>query len=136
MSVWIYKRMAYSDFIILPKKQVAQACGDHRTISLISHLLKLFLKIIHQRIYRIWEERVTYTIWIYEGTRDEVFWLQVLFQRCRDMNCDIVIWTEMINVLMNRRIDDTYLRTIRNLYWKQSATIRATIRSIWKNKAT
>ena len=40
-----------SEFVVLPKKPGAKQCSDYRTISLISHLLKLFLKIIHKRIY-------------------------------------------------------------------------------------
>ena len=40
-----------STFIPLPKKKNAQKCEVHRLISLMSHSLKIFLKIIHQRLY-------------------------------------------------------------------------------------
>ncbi|XP_022196330.1 uncharacterized protein LOC111053719 [Nilaparvata lugens] len=36
-----------SEFVTLPKKASSKTCGDFRTISLMSHLLKIFLKIIH-----------------------------------------------------------------------------------------
>ena len=41
-----------STFIALPKKPNASDCNDHCTISLMGHALKVFLKIIHSRIYR------------------------------------------------------------------------------------
>ena len=46
------------EFITLPKTQGAKQCDEYRTISLLSHLQKLFLKIIHKRIYKICEEQI------------------------------------------------------------------------------
>uniref|UniRef100_A0A8D8Z4U1 Craniofacial development protein 2 n=1 Tax=Cacopsylla melanoneura TaxID=428564 RepID=A0A8D8Z4U1_9HEMI len=136
----IPKDWLISEFIMLPKKQGAKRCGEYRTISLMSHLLKLFLKIIHRRIYRICEERVTDTQFGFMkgvGTRDALFSLQVLFQRCRDMNCNIytcfidyqkafdkIQHQKMMEVLQNTGMDDKDLRIIRNLYWNQAATIK------------
>ena len=40
-----------SEFITLPKKPGPKQCDEYRTISLMSHLLKLFLKIIYKTIY-------------------------------------------------------------------------------------
>lgn len=40
----INKEWLVSEFILLPKKQGAKACGYKRTISLISHMFKLSLK--------------------------------------------------------------------------------------------
>ena len=45
-----------SIFIPLPKKNNARECENHRLISLMSHTLKIFLKIIQQRISRKCEE--------------------------------------------------------------------------------
>ncbi|KAG1698547.1 Transmembrane protein 185-like [Nymphon striatum] len=42
--------MKQSIFITLPKKHKTQNCSEHRTISLMSHVTKLLLKIILQRI--------------------------------------------------------------------------------------
>lgn len=89
---YIPKEWLVSEFIMLPKKQGAKMCSEFRTISLMSHLLKLFLKVIHRRIYKVCEERVANTQFGFMkgvGTRDALFSLQVLFQRCRDMSCDI-----------------------------------------------
>lgn len=38
-----------STFILLPKGKYPKACGDFRTVSLMSHLLKIFLRIIHNK---------------------------------------------------------------------------------------
>lgn len=139
----IPKEWLMSEFLILPKKQGAKACGDYRTISLMSHMLKLFLKIIHRRIYKVCEERVTNTQFGFMkgvGTRDALFCLQVLFQRCRDMNCNIfacfidyekafdrVQHEKMMEVLRNTGMDDKDLRIIRNLYWNQTATVKINV---------
>ena len=39
-----------SIFITLPKKTKAQSCTEYRTVSLMSHITKLLLKVIAQRI--------------------------------------------------------------------------------------
>ena len=129
-----------SEFIVLPKKPGASKCSDFRTISLMSHLLKLFLKIIHRRIYKLCEEQIAPTQFGFRnavGTREALFSIQVLFQRCRDMNYDIyacfidyqkafdrVQHYKMIEVLKNVGIDDKDLRIISNLYWNQTAVVR------------
>lgn len=41
-----------SIFIPLPKKSNPTSCSDYRTISLMSHMLKIFLKVIHNKITR------------------------------------------------------------------------------------
>lgn len=41
-----------STFIALPKKIQVSYCDDFRMISLMSHVLKIFLRIIHIRIYK------------------------------------------------------------------------------------
>lgn len=79
-----------SEFITLPKKASAKICGDFRTISLMNHILKLFLKIIHKRIYRLCEDQIFPNQFEFVnavGTREALFSIQVLFQRCRDVNC-------------------------------------------------
>lgn len=83
-----------SEFITLPKKPGAKNCEDYRTISLMSHLLKLFLKIIHRRIYNICEGHISPNQFGFinaVGTREALFSVQVLFQRSRDVNCDIYV---------------------------------------------
>lgn len=53
-----------STFIARPKKLNAKKLSDYRTISLMSHVLKVFLRILHERIYRKVEEKIGHTIWL------------------------------------------------------------------------
>lgn len=83
-----------SEFIALPKKTGAKRCEEYRTISLMSHLLKLFLKIIHRKIYKTYEAQISKNQFgfVYAvGTREALFAEQVLVQRCRDVNYDAYI---------------------------------------------
>lgn len=129
-----------SEFITLPKKPGAKTCGEYRTISLMSHMLKIFLKIIHRRIYKTCEEQISSTQFGFRnafGTREALFSIQVLFQRCRDVNCEIyacfidyqkafdrVKHQKMVEILKGIGLDDKDLRIIVNLYWNQSASVR------------
>ena len=81
-----------SVFVPLPKKSKAKTCNDHRLISLMSHVLKLFLKIIHARIYSKCEKRMGSTQFGFKsgfGTREALFGIRVLTQRCQDVNLDV-----------------------------------------------
>jgi Reverse transcriptase (RNA-dependent DNA polymerase) len=81
-----------SEFVTLPKKPGAKFCGEYRTISLMSHMLKLFLRIIHNRIYQKCEEQISHNQFGFVnavGTREALFSVQVLFQRCRDVSCNV-----------------------------------------------
>uniref|UniRef100_A0A8D8VC16 Craniofacial development protein 2 n=1 Tax=Cacopsylla melanoneura TaxID=428564 RepID=A0A8D8VC16_9HEMI len=129
-----------SEFIILPKKAGAKKCGDFRTISIMSHLLKIFLKIIHSRIYKKCEEQVSDSQFGFRsavGTREALFAINVLFQRCRDVNCDVFVCFidyqkafdrvqhgKMMEVMQKTGLDAKDLNIIINLYWNQSANIR------------
>lgn len=135
----IPKEWLKSTFIALPKKSSANLCTDYRMISLMSHLLKLFLKIVHRRIFKRCEEQLSPNQFGFRdavGTREALFAVQVLFQRCRDVNCDIyacfidyhkafdsVQHDKLISILEDVGIDDKDLRVITNLYWNQSAHI-------------
>ncbi|XP_039291049.1 uncharacterized protein LOC120352831 [Nilaparvata lugens] len=77
-----------SEFIAIPKKSSAKACGDFQTLSLMSNMLEVFLKVIHKRIYNICEEQISPNQFGFVkavGTREALFGVQVLFQRCRDV---------------------------------------------------
>lgn len=129
-----------STFVTLPKKPSAKTCEEFRTISLMSHTLKIFLKIIHNRIYRKYEDNIGETQFGFRnsmGTREALFTMQVLIQRCRDVSCDVYICfidyakafdrcqhEKMISALQRIGIDDRDIRIITNLYWNQSAQVR------------
>lgn len=129
-----------STFITLPKKSSAKNCEDFRTISLMSQSLKLFLKLIHQRIYKICEEQISCTQFGFRnalGTREALFSIQVLFQRARDVNHDIfacfidyqkafdkVQHDKMMEILESIGLEKQDLRIIANLYWNQTSSVR------------
>lgn len=83
-----------STFVSLPKKINARRCEDHRLISLMSHTLKIFLKIIHQRIYGKYERDISDTQFGFRrglGTREALVATQVLVQNCHDQRKDICL---------------------------------------------
>ena len=129
-----------STFIAIPKKTNARRCEDYRTISLMSHACKIFLKIIHSRIYKKCEELISDTQFGFRnglGTRDALFAMQVLMQRCLDVNVDVytcfvdfekafdqIRHDKLMSILKSLNLDDRDVRIIANLYWNQSANIR------------
>ena len=106
----------------------------------MSNVLKLFLKIIHKRVYGKCEEYISETQFGFRngmGTRDALFCLQVLVQRCMDMGKDVYIafidyekafdrikHHKLIHVLRKVGLDDKDTRIIANMYWHQTANVR------------
>lgn len=79
------KQWLCSTFIPLPNKTNARKCEDHRLISLMSHTLKIFLKIIHQRIYKKCERGISDSQFEFRqglGTREAIVVTQLLAQNC------------------------------------------------------
>ena len=129
-----------STFIPIPKKNGANKCSQYRLISLMSHALKVTLRIIHQRIYRrcdqyVGQEQFGFRLGF--GTREALFGLNVLMQKCRDQSQDVhlcfidyekafdrVRHTEMINILYEQGVNQSDINIIKNLYWEQTASIR------------
>ena len=129
-----------STFIAIPKKTGAADCDDYRMISLMSHVLKVLLRIIHARIAEKCENQVDEMQFGFRssmGTREAIFAVRVLTQRCRDMNQDVyacfidyrkafdtVDHGKMMQTLKNTGVDYGVIRIIRNLYWGQEASIK------------
>ena len=129
-----------SVFVTLPKKTNATNCDDYRMISLMSHVLKTFLRIIHTRIYTKCEREIDPVQFGFRnglGTREALFSLNVLTQRCRDMNVDVyacfvdyrkafdcVSHRKMAEILKNTGVDAEDLCIITNIYWHQTAQVR------------
>ena len=109
-------------------------------ISLISHLLKAFIRIIYNRIYRKCEGQVNDTQFGFRNgvkTREALFSLNVLTQQCRDVNYDVyacfvdyrkafdcVNHEKMVAVLKEAGIDRSDIRIITHLYWAQTAEVK------------
>ena len=129
-----------SEFIPIPKKASAKRCDEYRLISLMSHLLKLFLKIIHSRIFKKCEQDISQSQFGFRegmGTREALFGLNVLFQKCRDQQktvytCfidyekafDRVDHVELLKILESRGLDKNDIAIIKNLYWDQTAVVK------------
>ena len=108
-------------------------------ISLISHLLKIFLRTIHARIRKVCEEELDESQFGFRqgfGTREALLAVNVLFQKCRDQRKDVfacfldyektfdrIKHEEMIEILKDLGINSYDLRIIKNLYWKQTAKV-------------
>ena len=128
-----------STFIPIPKKPKPQTCNDFRLISLTSQLLKMFLKIIHNRIYQKCEENIGTTQFGFRnglGTREALFSLKVLCQKCTEMQTNLYLCfidfekafdkvqhNKLIEVLTKIGIDKKDIRIVKNLYWNQQASI-------------
>lgn len=132
--------MLTSTFICLPKRVNPRECSDYRTISLMSHTLKILLKIVHTRIRNKLEMDISSTQFGFRngvGTREALFSLNVLTQRCLDVNQDLYICfidynkafdkvkhDQLIDLLKNKNLDRQDVRLISNLYYNQRATVK------------
>lgn len=106
----------------------------------MNHTLKLFLKIIHDRIYSKCEATISKNQFGFRngfGTREALFSIQVLIQNCKDVQKDIFICfvdyekafdkvrhSKLIEILQKLDINQKDLRCIQKLYWEQKAVIR------------
>lgn len=129
-----------STFIALPKKPGAIECGLHRTISLMSHLTKVLLRIVMLRARKkikpeIAEEQCGFVEG--KGTANGVYILRTLSERALEVQQDLYLcfidYTKafdtvkheaIMKILEDINIDGKDLRIIQNIYWKQTATIR------------
>ena len=81
-------------FLPIPKKPTVQKCTDFRIISLMSHVIKVLLKIIQIRI----TDRIDKKISILQsgfrpekGTRKGIFNIRTVCERATEMGKDICI---------------------------------------------
>ncbi|MCH9665805.1 MAG: hypothetical protein K0U41_08180 [Gammaproteobacteria bacterium] len=132
--------LSKSIFIALPKKPGATECELHRTISLMSHIIKLILRIIMIRARNkirpeIGEQQ--YGFVQDAATRNAIFMVRMLSERAIEMQKDLYIcfidYTKAFDkvqheklwkLIENLDLDGKDMRLIRNLYWDQTACIR------------
>ena len=132
--------MKKSVFIPLPKKPGATECTQHRTISLMSHITKLLLRIIMLRARKkihaeIAEEQFGFMR--DKGTRNAIYTLRMLAERALEVQQDLYLCfidytkafdtinhEKIIHHLERLNIDGKDLRIIKNLYWEQTANVR------------
>ncbi|GFN88081.1 endonuclease-reverse transcriptase [Plakobranchus ocellatus] len=133
--------LSKSIFIALPKKQPgATECELHRTISLMSHITEILLKIIMLRIRNkikpeIAEEQCGFVE--NKGTSNAIYILRTLIERALEEQKDVYLCfidytkafdrvrhDEIITELKQLYIDGKDLRIIKTMYWEQTAAMR------------
>ena len=132
--------MSSSIFVRLTKKAKATECSDYRTLSLMSHLLKVLLKVILKRNKHKIESVISETqsgFMAGKGTREGIDNLRTIIDRY--VKCgkniylcfidyekafDRVKHAKIIECMENLDIDGKDISLIRNLYWHQKAYMR------------
>jgi len=132
--------MCKSIFITLPKKPGATKCELHRTISLMSQLTKLILRIFLDRLHgrtvgEVAEEQYGFTA--DKGTRNAIFVLRMMTERAIEMRKDVFVCyidyakafdrvrhEQLFEILEPLDLDGQDLTVIKNLYWDQQAAVR------------
>ena len=129
-----------SIFITLPKQARATECSNFRTISLMPHTLKIFLKVIQGRIGAKIDKEVGPTQFGFRpgsGTREGIFCYNIIAQKHLEVDKDLftcfidyskafdrVHHVQLIQCLEKIGVDGRDIRVIANLYWHQKAAIR------------
>lgn len=134
------KDMLKSVFVLLPKIPGTLDCSSHRTISLMSHILKVLLKIVLERIRRKIIPEIPDTQFGFmkdRGTRNAIFTLRMLSERAVQHQQDLffcfidyqkafdkVRHCELLKILTGIQIDDKDMGIIRSVYRDQLAAVR------------
>ena len=137
---YIPKDLKTSIFITLPKKPRAVECEDYRTISLMSHITKILLKVIQERIQNKIDEEVTEEQFGFRknsGTREAIICLRMLIEKYIEVQKNIYVCfidykkafdrvqhERLITCLQDIGVDGKDIRIIGNFYWEQVATVR------------
>ena len=132
--------MNESIFIRLPKKPKATMCTEYRTLSLMSHILKVILRIILMRNRETIENEISNMqsgFMSGKGTREGILNMRLICERFIEVNKDIyacfidyekafdrVHHESMINCLKDIGLNGKDIKVIANLYWTQKAFIQ------------
>ena len=121
-----------------PKKTKATKFEEHRILSLMSHVLKLMLRIILEEISSLKKLSAKQESWFMKGkgTREGICNLHTISERYTDLNRDVfacfidyekafdkVNHKKMVEFLINVGMRGKDIRFIRNLYWERGAFI-------------
>ncbi|GFS24698.1 RNA-directed DNA polymerase from mobile element jockey-like [Elysia marginata] len=91
-TAYIPEDLKTSVFILLPKKPRATDCSEYRTISLMCHVLKLLLTVIHKRIAQKIDSEISEMQAGFRkasGTREAIFSLKILVEKHIEMQKDM-----------------------------------------------
>ena len=134
------EQMYKSIFITIPKVKGTAKCEKHRTLSLMSHVTKLVLRVIMNRIRgRTLNDisEVQYGFMPDRGTRNAIFVLRRLVERMIEKQKDVYVCfidyskafdtvkhEPLIELLQSLDIDPQDVKLLANLYWNQQAAVR------------
>ena len=136
----IIECMSESVFIALPKVEGTLECKKHRTISIMSQVTKVMLRVILKRVRskiqpEISEEQFGFVSG--KGTRNAIFCLRTMAERSIEVQKNLYVCfvdyekafdrvkhVELLELLRDINIDGKDLRLIQDLYWKQRAAVR------------
>ena len=132
--------MKKSIYIALPKKPGTVECDQHRTISLMSHLTKVLLRVIMNRMRNKLLPEISaaqFGFMANRGTKNAIFALKTLMERSIEVQKDLYLCfidyskafdkvrhSDLFDILNGLDVDGKDLRILRNLYWEQEAAIR------------
>ena len=134
------ENMKESEFLVIPKKNGAVECGKHRTISIMSQVAKIILKVLDERLKSKVDEGVDKAQFGFRkglGTRNATFMLRTVMERAIEKQKDVYMCfidfekafdTVRHELMMERLrglgVDAADLRVFTNLYWGQKAVVK------------
>ena len=134
------EKIKESEFIVIPKKEGGVDCSRHRTVSIMSQMSKIILKIVNERMKRKVEETVDNVQFGFRkglGTRNATFMLRTVMERAIEKQKDLymcfvdyekafdtVRHEQMMEKLATLGVDRADLQLLANLYWEQRAVVR------------
>ena len=146
MSIWLFmtyripSSLKRSVFIPIPKTGNAKECSNYCTIALISHTIKVMLKILQARLqkYVNWELPDAQAGFIKDrGTRDQIANSHWIIEKARESQKNIYFFfidyakafdcvdhNTLWKILKEIRIPGYLTCLLRNLYAGQEATVR------------
>ena len=130
-----------SVLITLPKNTKAIKCKDFRTISLMSHGIKLLLKVVLKRLEGKLETEISNNQLSFQkessGMGEMIFALRMLCERCIQIQQNVCLCfadyekafdkvrhKTIIKLLNKDQLGHQNIQITRNLYWKQGAGVR------------
>ena len=133
-------------FITIPKVKGTAKCEKHRTISLMSHVTKLVLRVIMNRLTGrtvSYISDVQYGSMPDRGTRNAILVLRRLVERRIEKQKDVYVCffdyskafdmvkhEPLIDLIQSLDSDPQDLKLLANLYWNKQAEVRHNCESI------
>ena len=134
------RQMLESVFIPLPKKPGTTECKEHRTINLMSHVTKIVIRVLLNRMKQKLRSKLSDEQFGYQprkGTRNAILCLRMLAGKVTEKQKDLHICfidyvkafdrvkhKKLMEMLEHLEVDGKDLRLLANLYWNKRAAIK------------